>query len=304
MKKNGALIITLLLLAGCYTQFARRERVLTDQYVPPDSLMSQDSVRANIPDTLRVNNNQVCYWTRDIYGRPELRCDDSYYGRDWYRYNNSPWWNSSSAYYYGDNNYYGWDEPCPAYYYYDNTCGACRYYRDYPGQRDWWWNSSGRGSSYSSSKSSTLPRYRANRTDGVPSASERASGSSSSQTTKRAVGTPGSGTKTVIGETNKSDVPIERSRRSRTDGVPSSGEVTEKQKTNDAAVREMNKQSEPDQSQQQAPPPSSQRESSQSSSQPQQSAPQQNASPPPDRSGQDNSSGGDNHRERRNSRGY
>jgi len=264
--------------------------------------MSQDSGRANIPDTLRVNNNQVCYWTKDISGRPELRCEDSYYGRDWYRYNNYPWWNSSSSYSYGDYNSYGWDEPCPAYYFYDNSCGACRYYRDYQGgNRNWWWNS---GSGYSGSSSSTTagpPRTRRSRSAGVPASSLQQTGSSKSGTTQKQGISPGNGPSTVIGETKNTETTGDRTRRSRSEGVPSSADARNQQNANDAAIREMNKQLEAQQQQQvqpQSPPP---QENVQQQSGPPPSAPQ-NTSPPPDRSGQDNSSG-DNHRERRNSRG-
>jgi hypothetical protein len=283
----------MLLLTGCYTQFERSQRVLSDQYLPPDSVMSQDSVRAGIPDTLRVNNNQVCYWTKDIYGRPQLRCEDSYYGRDWYRYNNYPWWNSSSSYYYGDYNYNGWDEPCPAYYYYDNTCGACRYYRNYQGgHRDWWWNSSNRGSS--SSTTSTQSRARHYRTDGIPTSSERSSGPAASQATRKQTVQPGSGSATVIGETGNSEKSTVRARRERTDGIPASNEVRQ---------GDLNKQTEVERSTVVTPPPTPPPapETSQQAPPP---APQpQNTSPQQDRSGQSNSSG-DSHGERRNTRGW
>jgi hypothetical protein len=120
-----------------------------------DSALAADSASSRVHDTVKVTNNQTCYWTRDFWGRPELRCYDSYYGRDWYRYNYYPWWNRSSSYYYGDYNNYGWNEQCPAYYYYDYSCGACRYYRSYRGnQRSWWWDSPGYSGSTSSSASS------------------------------------------------------------------------------------------------------------------------------------------------------
>jgi hypothetical protein len=308
MKQNGVLIVCLLLLAGCYTQFERRDRTLSDQYIPPDSLMSQDSGRANIPDTLRVNNNQYCYWTRDIFGRPELRCDDSYYGRDWYRYNNNPWWSNSSSYYYGNYNSYGWDEPCPAYYYWDNTCGACRYYSSYQGHRDsWWWNS-GSGSygssGSSSSKTTEPPRTRRSRSAGVPATSFQPSGSSTSGTTRKQSISTDNGQTTIIGETSKPESPADRTRRNRSDGVPSSSEIKNQQNTKAAAVRELNKQLEAEQ-RQQSPPQSSPSYTPQENVQQQSSpppSPQQNASPPSYPSGQDNSSG-DNRRERRNSRG-
>jgi hypothetical protein len=310
MKQNGVLIVCLLLLAGCYTQFERRDRALADQYIPPDSLMSQDSVRANIPDTLRVNNNQYCYWTRDIFGRPELRCDDSYYGRDWYRYNNNPWWSNSSSYYYGGYNSYGWDEPCPAYYYWDNTCGACRYYSSYSGhQNSWWWNSgSGSyGSSSSSSKSSAPLRSRYTRTEGIPSASERSSGASAQLPKNQAV-SPATGSGTGSSNNNVTESRNQRARTTRTEGIPTASERSNVQKANAAAAaeRELNKQIEADRPPQQdnvqpqsAPPqPPSQDNARQQSAPSQNTAPQQQ-----NRSSQDNSSG-NNTRERGNSRGF
>jgi hypothetical protein len=287
MKKSSGLIICVLLLAGCYTQFARREQALTDEYTPPDSVMSQDSMRAHLPDTLKVNNNQVCYWVQNVYGQPELRCDDENYGRDWYRYNNSPWWNSSSSYYYGDDNYNGSDEPCPAYYYYDNTCGACRYYRDCQGQRDWWWNSSARGSNSSSSGATTASsRARHSRTDGIPSGSLQAGGSTSEGQQKQAVST-GTGSASDISESGNTGAPAERTRHTRTDGIPSS-EINDQQSANDAAARDMNKQIAPPQPQDVSPPPPPS---------------QQNTSSQQQGAGQDNSSGS-NSRDRHSTRGW
>jgi hypothetical protein len=147
MIRKAVAILCLCVCAGCYTQFAMIDR--NDAGIAPsDTSAAGDSAQSRIQDTVRVSNNQVCYWTRDMWGRPELRCDDSYYGRDWYRYNNYPWWSRSDPYYYGSYNSYGWDEQCPAFYYYDYSCGACRYYRDYQGSaRSWWWDSPSAGSS-------------------------------------------------------------------------------------------------------------------------------------------------------------
>ena len=301
MKKSSGLIICVLLLAGCYTQFARRERVLSDQYMPPDSVMSQESMRMQLPDTLKANNNQVCYWIRDVNGQPQLRCEDSYYGRDWYRYNDYPWWNNSSNYSYGDNNYYGWDEPCPAYYYYDNTCGACRFYRDYQGQRDWWWNSQGRGSS-SSSTTVTPSRALHTRTQGIPSSSLQSNGSTSGQgQAKQAISTE-TGSASGISESGSSVAPGERVRHGRTEGIPAS-EVSGQQNANDAAVRDMTKQTEVERPQEVSPPssaPPSQGNVQESSPPP---PPQQNTSSQQQGSGQDNSSGS-NSRDRHNTRGW
>lgn len=299
----------LFLLAGCYTQFAHRERMLSGQYIPPDSVMTSDSMRANIPDTLRVNNNQHCYWTRDIYGKPELRCDDAYYGQDWYRYNNSPWWNSSSSYYYGDYNYNGWDQPCPAFYYWDNSCGACVYYSNFSGHRDsWWWNSgSGYGSSSSSSKTSAPLRSRYTRTEGIPTASERATGTSTSSP-KSQTASPAAGSEAGSGETGITESRSQRARTTRSEGIPTASERSSAQNT-DAAASALNRQLESDRSQQTPVPQENIQQQSPPSQPPQgnvqpQSAPAQNSAPPQqDRSGQDNSSGNSS-RARGNSRGY
>jgi hypothetical protein len=298
MKKTSGLVVCILLLAGCYTQFAHRNRMMSDQYMPTDSVMASDSVRAHLPDTLKVNSNQVCYWTRDIYGQPQLRCDDSYYGRDWYRYNNSPWWNSSSSYYYGDYNSYGWDEPCPAYYYYDNTCGACRYYRDYEGQRDWWWDNPGRGFSSSSSPTNTTPsRTLHTRTEGIPTRADRVTGSPTSQTSSKEVAKQSAGTATIIGETGTSETPPVRALHTRTEGIPASDEARDQQNASDAAAREMNKRIEAERAQDVAPPspPPSQGNGQESSPPP---APSQNTSSQQQGSGQDNQSGRDRHNTR------
>jgi hypothetical protein len=152
MKRNALAVLCVFLFAGCYTQFAYVNRAALEG-VPPDSAVPADSASAYIRETVPANPNQVCYWTRDMWGRPQLVCEDAEYGRDWYRYSEYPWWNRSDPYFYGSYNSYGWDERCPAYYYYDNSCGACRYYSGYEGNggngNSWWWNSpsvSGRAS--------------------------------------------------------------------------------------------------------------------------------------------------------------
>jgi hypothetical protein len=296
MKKTSGLMVCILLLAGCYTQFSHRNRMISDQYVPTDSVMASDSVRAHLPDTLKVNSNQVCYWTRDLYGQPQLRCDDSYYGRDWYRYNNSPWWNSSSSYYYGDYNTYGWDEQCPAYYYYDNTCGACRYYRDYQGQRDWWWDSHGRGGSSSYSTPATQQRTLGNsRTTGIPTSSARPAGSSS---VRKQTVAPTEESGVIIGENPQSRSNAERI-NSGSQGVPASNEASDRQKADAAAAREFNKQIEAERTQEVAPPPSPPPSQGNQESPP----PQQNTTSQQQGSGRDNSSSSSS-RDGRNSRGW
>jgi hypothetical protein len=160
MKRNTVAVLCVFLFAGCYTQFAYVNRAALEG-VPPDS------ASAYIRDSVPANPNQVCYWTRDMWGRPQLVCEDADYGRDWYRYNYYPWWNRSDPYFYGSYNSYGWDERCPAYYYYDNSCGACRYYSGYTGgdHGSWWWNSP----SASGGSGTGTPHVRRSRTAGVSS---------------------------------------------------------------------------------------------------------------------------------------
>jgi len=129
MIRNAAGVLCLLLFAGCYTQFAY-VRSNADGDVPPDSAYAADGSGAYLRDTVPANPNQVCYWTRDILGRPELVCDDADYGRDWYRYSEYPWWNRSDPILWLLQQFrVGPALPC--YYYYDNSCGACRYYSGY-----------------------------------------------------------------------------------------------------------------------------------------------------------------------------
>ncbi len=301
MKRLGFLIFGVFLFTGCYTQFATMDRLGENQYIPPDSLAANDSGKVVIRDTVRVNDREVCYWTRDIWGRPELRCEDSYYGRDWYRYNSYPWWNRSSGYLYGDYNYYGFDEPCPAYYYYDYSCGACRYYSSYSGgHRDWWWNTGSGSGASSGASSSTIPsRSRNTRTEGIPTASQR-TGAPSSTLSKNATTQPATGSSTQ-NATNQPLTPAQRVRNTRTEGIPTSSEIYEAPKV-DPAVRDLNKQIEAERVQQPPSQPAEQPQvqPAQQSSQP---SPQQDATPQRDRSNNDNSSG-NNGRDRRNSRGW
>jgi hypothetical protein len=167
MKKIFAPVAVILLFAGCYTQFAYVNRPPIEG-APDDSVVASDSAQAHIRDTLPANPNQVCYWTRDMWGKPQLVCEDADYGRDWYRYNNYPWWNSADPYFYGSYNYYGWDERCPAYYYYDYSCGRCRYYSGYDGPRNsWWWDKPSVSGRVTGSSSQTS-HARRSRSVGVP----------------------------------------------------------------------------------------------------------------------------------------
>jgi len=92
---------------GCYTKFGEMEPA------------KADTVRASGTD------KETCIWERDLTGYPSLHCYPSYYPRQWYMYNYSPWW------YHSDRHLYNADQ-CPPYYYYDPNCGCCRYYLNNP----------------------------------------------------------------------------------------------------------------------------------------------------------------------------
>jgi hypothetical protein len=263
MIRKALAILCLCACAGCYTQFAMIPR--NDAGVaPPDSAAAGDSTQSRIQDTVRVSNNQVCYWTRDLTGQPELRCYDSYYGRDWYRYNYYPWWSRSDPYYYGSYNSYGWDQQCPAYYYYDYSCGACRYYRDYQGSsHSWWWNGSRSGGGGSSSAQPASPRR--DRSSSLSSSPESRKSVGSSVLNKNISGTSPTAPQTGLSEKPASAAPAERQGRTR-GGSLTSHPAEKEQPREDPSVKELPKvQVEPQQPPQQenvpqappavAPPP-------------------------------------------------
>ena len=294
MIRKAFAILCLCACAGCYTQFAmipRNEAGIE----PPDSVAGGDSAQSRIQDTVRVSNNQVCYWTRDLTGQPELRCDDANYGRDWYRYNSYPWWNRTDPYFFGSYNTYGWDEQCPAYYYYDNSCGSCRYYDGYSGHSSsWWWNSPGHGSSGSSSSSSANQlRSRNGRNEGIPTATQRARGSAVPMSKYGTTSEPLTNGSGISEKTSSTTSPSVRARNSRTEGIPTSGEAQttqDRQKAEASAVQDLNKQTESARPQQQASQPVAQPEPQTApASQPSPSS--STTSQPPSTSGQDNSSG-------------
>ena len=115
-----------LLLSGCYTQFSTLEEKRPPP--PPQITYEIDSATGDTVkvvrsvDTVVTKQQNNCYWTRNIWGEAELRCDNSNYSHDWYLYNDYPWWYGSSPY------YYDYTGRCPRYYYYDATCGCCQYY--------------------------------------------------------------------------------------------------------------------------------------------------------------------------------
>jgi hypothetical protein len=124
--------VTMVLLCGCYTQLATVNR--TPREPPPqpcpDSLQDscdQAAAENAAKDTVVISDDrhQVCYWSRNWWGEPELRCYRTYYTNDWVSYYSDPWW--YDRYGYGSYGY----RSCPSAYYYDPYTGYCRYGRDY-----------------------------------------------------------------------------------------------------------------------------------------------------------------------------
>jgi len=113
--------VGVLLLSGCYTQLVVKNNPPQEQVEWVVDSTTGDTVKViKQVDTIRSDNNQTCVWERDLMGYPHLRCYDSFYPRDWFLYNNSPWWYRNDPYWYDYNR-------CPRYYYYDQSCGQCRY---------------------------------------------------------------------------------------------------------------------------------------------------------------------------------
>jgi hypothetical protein len=134
-----------LMFGGCYTQFStlNSSAARPPQAIPEIMVDSAgDTIRVvREKDTITVTNNEVCYWERDLFGQPKLRCYRSFYGNDWNRYSYRPWWQDS---YYGSDYY----SPYGSYNYpfaYDSW-----YYNDYYHNRrnryDYDYNSPGNGS--------------------------------------------------------------------------------------------------------------------------------------------------------------
>jgi hypothetical protein len=210
-----ALFFTLL-FTGCYTQF-----VMVDKTPPQpaetvewvvDSATGDTVKVVKQVDTIQVKDQQTCVWERDLMGYPQLRCYDSFYPRDWFWYNNSPWWYRNDPY------WYDYDR-CPRFYYYDPSCGCCRYtgssYYDRGGHHDNPYSGSKETGRTSSGGSTIYPRVR-----GVPDAnatrtsnnhsSVAPSGNSTSASTRS------SGSVIIpSGDANKARVTHERAR-----GVP------------------------------------------------------------------------------------
>lgn len=110
-----------LLAAGCYTRLATvgpppgtgggGEGVIADSGAAP-------------PETVTIKDREVCYWERDFFGRPRLRCYESYYNDDWHHFHDYPWW------YRGRSYYRDYDCHCPYHISYHPTCRLCWRYCD------------------------------------------------------------------------------------------------------------------------------------------------------------------------------
>lgn len=283
MIKRILPFLAVLFFTGCYTQFATLDNDSQSNTIPPDSVVAaNDSTHSSVRTTLSINDNQVCYWTRDLWGRPELRCNDSYYGRDWYSYNYYPWWNRSSSYYYGSYNYYGYNQRCPAFYYYDYSCGMCRYYTGYSGYRDnqWWWDSPGRyygGRSNNRSYDNSSGSYSSQKS--LPSKSEVAYPASQPLQKQSNLNSVVAPSEIISSKATTSTGSSSSSRRSRSEGIPSAAEINTQPTVNLPSARELPKQTAPD------PVPQ------QSVQQPQSPPPQQNTAPSNNGGGNNNSSG-------------
>lgn len=134
LKKVKKLIISgaFLLVGGCYTQFGSLNQSTSETGSVPDTSIVVDSTGDTVKvihktDTVLQKEHEICVWERDLLGYPRLNCYKTYYPRNWFIYNNTPWWYRNDAF---------WDDygRCPRYHYYDPSCGCCRYsnnWRDY-----------------------------------------------------------------------------------------------------------------------------------------------------------------------------
>jgi len=121
------------LACGCYTQLATVDRTpppAEPEQPCPDSLQDSCEQAAAVSaarDTvvIRDDRHQVCYWSRNWWGEPVLRCYRTYYTDEWVSYYSDPWWYDRYGY-----SSYGY-RSCPSAYYYDPYTGYCRYGRDY-----------------------------------------------------------------------------------------------------------------------------------------------------------------------------
>jgi hypothetical protein len=275
MKKIIFAGLFLWMLSGCYTQFS----TLDEPRQPPvpkvtyeiDSATGDTVKVVSQTDTIVKKENQHCYWTRNLWGEPELRCDNSYYSQDWYMYNDYPWWYNRDPYMYDA---YG---RCPQYFYYDESCRSCRYYTD----RNYYHNGSGYSGGGSSSSSNVTGKNisRRTRTSSVPTPS--ATGSSTGRVLNKEQGT-------TSGAPTDNTQQSGRKLRTRSSEVPVESVGTVPTPAN----------SEPSQAKSESsPPPQSQAPQSQPSGQSgQQYNPPPPSSPPPSNTNQDGGQNGNNHR--------
>jgi len=151
--------VIMVTLAGCYTQIS-----MVRQEENAAAGNDSASARERSVDTIRIREREVCYWTYDFWGRSILQCDETYYPREWYYSQYSPWW------YRHDPLWFDYDR-CPRYYYYDMACGCCRYYRDNP---DYYHNDYYYGGGSSGSSGSVMPDAtpKRSKTYGVPNSSD------------------------------------------------------------------------------------------------------------------------------------
>lgn len=123
------MLSTVVGFSGCYTRFASFEDPGMYTSTELDSLSDTSGIVKQV-DTIIYKDNETCVWERDLYGRPYLHCYPSYYPRDWFFYNKSPWWFRNSTYWYDYKR-------CPRYYYYDPSCGCCKYFKFLPDRPVW-----------------------------------------------------------------------------------------------------------------------------------------------------------------------
>jgi hypothetical protein len=165
-------VVVLFLMTGCYTKFVTNQNVSGEQVTAIIDSTTGDTVKViNRIDTVVQKEREVCVWERDLMGYPRLRCYKTFYPRDWYVYNNTPWW-------YNDP-YWGDYDRCPRNYYYDPSCGCCKYgppprhygrYNDYHRYNPYHNSTGNSGSSGSSTGSSSVtekPTPQSSRTTGT-----------------------------------------------------------------------------------------------------------------------------------------
>ncbi|MFP4416937.1 MAG: hypothetical protein ACLFSB_06670 [Chitinispirillaceae bacterium] len=120
MNSIWLIIISLMLVTGCYTQFSTIDR--SENYVTDGDTLSEGSE----PDTVVVTERERCYWHRSFWGEPVLRCYKTTYDHNWYSYYSRPWWYRSMFY----DGYHDTHSPyhgcsCPYHSYYHPNCRYC-----------------------------------------------------------------------------------------------------------------------------------------------------------------------------------